>query len=235
MYMVDNVPIETIAEMTGYAAGKAILAVKDKFGLPARTRQYLFNSLARQMFTDEQEQILLGSLLGDGCIMDRSSRNPIYTETHSIHQLEYISWKQTKLYPFITRVSIGHKNTQAQIRSVALPQLKFYRGVFYPDGNKLVPVEALDWLDDIAVAVWYMDDGSMHRESGLIRLATCAFNLRTVGMLQGWLAAKYKILSYVRVDKGIYPIISIQRESNDRFLKLVEPYVIPSMRYKLGQ
>jgi recombination protein RecA len=234
-YMIDGHSMEEVAEIIGYDNENSISKLRTSFGLPARSKQYLFNPLARQFFTDEQEQILLGGLLGDGCIMDRDSRNPIYVETHSVHQLEYINWKQSKLYPFVTKVRIGHKEEDAYIHSVALPQLKFYRGAFYPAGHKIVPVEALDWMDDLAVAVWYMDDGSLSQPSGQIRLHTCGFNLATVGMLQGWLATKYKVLTTVQMMKGKYPSLCVQKHCNERFFKIVEPYIIPSMRYKLGQ
>lgn len=235
-YMVDQKPLEWIAEQLGYHPD-AISKLRETFGLPARTRQYLFNSAARIMFSDEQEQIILGSLLGDGCVMARDSRNPLYTETHSIHQLEYADWKAKKLYPFITHVGkpyIGHKGTQVIIKSVALPQLEFYRKVFYPNGKKIFPVESLSWLDDLAVAVWYMDDGGISKINQQITLSTCSFNIGTVGMLQGWLATRYKILATIQVRNG-YPFLVIQKASNERFLGIVEPHVIPSMRYKLGQ
>jgi len=234
MYMVDKIPIEEIAEKLGYQP-ESISKLREQFGLPPRTKEWLYNEYAASMFNEEQEQIILGGMLGDGCILSRTSRNPIYTETHSIHQLEYISWKQTKLYPFVKSVSIGHKETQAQIRSVAMPQLRFYRNVFYPDDHKLIPVESLKWLDDLALAVWYMDDGSITQKSSVMRFATCGFNLKTVGMLQGWMATKYDIMSYIYVDKGIYPNLVIQKESNNKLMKIIEPHIIPSMRYKLGQ
>lgn len=235
MYMIDNIPIGQIANELGYAQDETINHVCDKFNIPSRRRNDLYNPLAKQMFTDEQEQIILGGLLGDGCIIQRNSRNCEYKETHSVHQLDYINWKQVKLYPFIQRVTIGHKGQDAFIKSVALPQLGFYRGAFYPADKKIVPVESLQWLDDLAVAVWYMDDGSITKQWRTIRLATCAYNLGNVGMLQGWLATKYGVLSYIRMDRGIYPTIEIQRQSNDKFLSVVEPHIIPSMRYKLGQ
>ena len=235
MYVIQGKHFDEIADTCGYSDPNVIGKVLESVEIHPGIRSDLYNSLSKIMLTDEQEQILLGSILGDGCVLDRTSRNPIYTETHSIHQLDYLNWKQTRLYPFVNKVTIGHKGVDAQIRSVALHQLKYYRKVFYPDDKKIVPVETLEWLDALAIAVWYMDDGSITKESGIIRIATCSFDMRTVGMLQGWFAAKYGILCYVRTDKGKYPTLVIQKESNDKFLKLVEPYIISSMRYKLGQ
>ena len=237
-YMIDQKPLEWIADILGYSPD-AVSKLRETLGMPARTKQYLFNSLAMTMFTEEQEQIIFGGILGDGYIQDRDSRNPIYSETHSVYQLEYLDWKARKLYPFISKTGkpyVGHKGTQAQIKSVALPQLRFYRGVFYRDGkSKIFPVEALEWLDDLAVAVWFMDDGSFSKASGQIKLATCSFNIGTVGMLQGWLATKYKVLCTIQTSNGLYPTLVVQKSSNERFFNLVEPHVIPSMRYKLGQ
>lgn len=233
-YMIDDVPLGEIANRLGYAQDNSIVDVARKFGIPSKRHKYLYNDLYRQMLTDEQEQILLGSMLGDGYIAQRTSRNCEYKETHSIYQLEYIQWKRDKLYPFVDDIRVGHKEKTAQIKSVALPQLGFYRNVFYPNGKKIVPVESLAWLDDLAVAVWYMDDGSISKSQGNVKLCTHGFNLGNVGMLQGWLATKYNIISHIYMDRE-YPFLTIMKESSDKFLQIVEPHIIPSMRYKLRQ
>lgn len=235
MYMVDNIPVAEIADKLGYNNDSAINTLKNKFGLPPRTKEWLYNEYAKSMFTDEQEQIFLGGILGDGYIQARTSRNPLYSETHSIHQLEYISWKQTKLYPFVNKVTVGHKGTEAYIKSVAMPQLRFYRNVFYPQGKKIIPVEAVDWFEALAIAVWYMDDGTITKKEHQIKLATSGFDIRVNGMLQGMLAIKFGVYSYMYVEQGKYPRLVLMKESNNKFLDLVEPYIIPSMRYKLGQ
>lgn len=234
MYMIDDIPLGEIANRLGYVQdGRSITKLARTFGIPSKKHKYLYNDLYRKHFTDRQEQILLGSLLGDGCIMQRTSRNCEYTETHSVYQLEYISWKQRELYPFVKEVKIGHKNTQATIKSVALPQLGFYRGSFYPSDKKIIPVESLEWLDTLALAVWYMDDGSISKR-GIVKFCTHGFNLGNVGMMQGWLMTKYKINSRIHLDRE-YPVLYLRKESNDKFFSLIEPHIIPSMRYKLGQ
>jgi len=233
LYLVEQIPVEHIAARLGYSDGTVIIDICRKFGMPSRRRIDLYVEEAKMMFTPEQEQILLGSILGDGCVLKRSSRNPIWTETHSIHQIDYLSWKQTKMYPFIKDISIGHKGTVVYMKSRALPQLGFYRGVFYPKDKKIIPVEALEWIDDLAVAVWYMDDGGISKEEQQVKIATCGFDTRTNGMLQGWLAEKYKIHFEVRWHRN-YPSLVLQKGSNKKFFSIIEPYIVPSMRYKLG-
>lgn len=231
MYLIDRMPLAAIAEAIGKSPSYAD-QLRRRFGLPSKQRADLYHPAASQMFSAEQEQILLGSLLGDGCIVSRTSRNPVYKETHSIHQLAYIEWKASKLKPFVKDVRIGHKGTQAYITSVALPQLKFYYNVFYHK-KKRIPVEALHWLDDLAVAVWYMDDGSISRNSKQVRIATHGFGLAETRMLQGWMAAKYGIDFYV-YESGGYPVMTLQKRHNSQFLNLVGPHIVSSMRYKLG-
>ena len=241
LYMIEQLPTDYIAERLGYSDGSVVLNTCRKFGIPSRKRADLYTQEALTMFNPEQEQILLGSILGDGCIMNRDSRNPIYTEMHSIHQIDYLSWKQTRLYPFMKDLEIGHKEVTVAMRSRALPQLGFYRGVFYPDGKKVVPVETLNWIDDLAIAVWFMDDGTHSKKEMQFSIATCSFDIRTNGMLQGWLASKYGIYFTVSVRtcknyKGArYPYLVLQKESNKKFLEIIEPHIVPSMRYKIGQ
>ena len=241
MYMVDQLPCDHIAARLGYADENTVQDTRKKFGMPARKRADLYTKEALLMFNDEQEQILLGSVLGDGCIMSRTSRNPIYTECHSIHQMEYLSWKQKRMYPFMRDLEIGHKGTAVMMRSRALPQLGFYRNVFYPNNKKIVPVEILEWLDDLALAVWFMDDGTVSQRDTMFSIATCSFDARTNGMLQGWLATKYKLWFTVSWAKGggynkdgLYPYLRLQKECSRRFIEIIEPHIVPSMRYKLG-
>jgi len=242
MYMIDHIPLDYIAERLGYSNSTVVRDVCKKFGIPPRKRADLYTKEALLMFNPQQEQILLGSILGDGCIMDRDSRNPIYTESHSIHQMEYLSWKQTKMFPFMKGLEIGHKQVSVMMRSRALPQLGFYRGVFYPAGKKIIPVESLHWFDDLALAVWFMDDGTHSKHECQYSIATCGFDVRTNGMLQGWLAEKYDLYFHVSFNKGDgkyegrrYPYLVLQKGCNKKFLETIEPHIIPCMRYKLGQ
>jgi recombination protein RecA len=240
LYMVEHLPVDHIAERLGYSDDTVVESIRRKFGCPARRRADLYTKEALMMFSPEQEQILLGSILGDGCIMNRDSRNPIYTESHSIHQIDYLSWKQTRMYPFMKELEIGHKQVSVMMRSRALPQLGFYRGVYYPDDKKVIPVETLEWMDDLAVAVWFMDDGTCSKGQNQFRFSTCGFDMRTNGMLQGWFAAKYGLYFYVvsmfNKDYGKpYLNLVLQAQCNKRFVEIIEPHIVPSMRYKLGK
>jgi len=241
LYMIDQLPLSHVAAQLGYTNEDSLTKVRKSFGIPARKRADLYTKEALMMFAPEQEQILLGSILGDGCVMNRTSRNPIFSESHSIHQMEYLDWKQRRMYPFMKDLEVGHKGTTVMMRSRALPQLGFYRNVFYPGGKKTIPVESLAWFDDIALAVWYMDDGTISKYEKQISIATCSFSGVVNGMLQGWLAEKYGLWftvswrgSHTYAKGKKYPHLALQKGCNKRFLDIVEPHMVPSMRYKLG-
>lgn len=236
-WMVDELSPSQVAGLAGYSDEAVIYKALKGYGIPIERRSGRRNPLYATMLTDDQEQILLGSMLGDGCIRSNGEgRAPYYVETHSIRQLGYLEWKAGMLSPFIKNVSkpyVGHKGTQAYIKSGNLPQLGFYRSLFYVDDKKSVPIEALEWMKPISLAVWYMDDGSMSRSSGQISLATCAFDALTAGRLQGWLLGKFEVKFSVVFDRE-QPKLVLQKADNDRFLELVSPYIISPMRYKLG-
>jgi recombination protein RecA len=232
--MIEKKPVADIAYEMGYMSDDVMYKVLHQYGIPTERRTGRLNPLYKEFFTDRQEQILLGGILGDGCVLAREQRHPKYTETHSVHQLEYLDWKAKEFYPFITKVQIGHQAVQGQIVSCGLPQLHFYRNLFYPEDHKVIPVECLNWLDELALAVWYMDDGSFTKTSGQVRIATCSFKVHEISMIQGWLMGKYGILSYIHINRN-YPVLCIATNHNDKFFGLIEPHLIPSMRYKLGQ
>jgi hypothetical protein len=240
MYMIDQIPVAFIAERLGYSDDTVLDKVRRSFGCPTRRRANLYTKEALLMFSPEQEQILIGSILGDGCIVNRENRNPIYSESHSIHQIDYLSWKQTRMYPFMRELEVGHKQVSVMMRSRALPQLGFYRGVYYPNDKKVVPVETLEWMDDLALAVWFMDDGHCSKGENIFGIASCSFDTRTNGMLQGWLASKYGLYFHVspmfskQAGKS-YNNLILQKQCNKRFVEIIESHIVPSMRYKLGR
>ena len=186
-------------------------------------------------------QILLGGLLGDGSLkIQKRYRNARYQIRHSITQKEYIEWKHRLL------------------KEVALPKLQIQK----PDGfsiaekislftkahkelttihsavcknNKLVVERSwLDALDELALLVWWLDDGSLvaGRRQGCF--CTDGFPLETVELLQGYLADVWKINAKIstrddtkikgRKQKAYYRLYLSNSELRKLF-DLIMPYL----------
>jgi hypothetical protein len=86
-------------------------------------------------------------------------------------------------------------------------------------------------LDPLAIAVWFMDDGS---KCGKNYYLNCQrFDLLSQKRLIEMLKRQHGILVSLDRDKEYYRI-RIKRQSQEKFRRLVEKYLIPLMKYKLG-
>jgi hypothetical protein len=79
-----------------------------------------------------------------------------------------------------------------------------------------------------------MDDGTYHKDRG-IRFCTNSFTLKEVNLLGELLFQKFNLLYSVHKTGyqdqfGLY----IKKDSLPVFIKLVLPYMHPTMYYKLG-
>ena len=101
---------------------------------------------------------------------------------------------------------------------------------FYRDGKKRVPPTLR--IDPIMLAVWFMDDGSKSRDRD-IYLNTQQFRTEDQERCRRILLADFGIESRMNRDKQYWRLRLI-KSSLPVLWKLITPYVIPVMRYKLG-
>lgn len=122
---------------------------------------------------NEQLQVLLTGKFGDGClVVPRSENSNSYYSTNCIHK-EYLEFKQKLLGDLansinyvehngfaqkpIYRMSTSAKSSITQIRNMSVE-------------------EALSYMDDLGIALWFYDDGSMHKTKLFYNLNTQAFS-----------------------------------------------------------
>lgn len=179
---------------------------------------------------NKEQQILFGSLLGDGCIYIVNKKYFCYSEGHSLKQKEYLLWKNKTLnYNFYEE----EKRQKVNIKKISM-NFKCIYNLFYPNGIKIVNKKILDKIELLGLAVWYMDDGYYNYQNKAIDLYTCSFGLKENLLIRKWLKDKFNINSKVKIKKRKYYYINISSKDGKLFIKLVKPYVIYSMNYKLG-
>jgi len=88
------------------------------------------------------------------------------------------------------------------------------------------------WLTPIALAVWYMDDGSIksHVHRALI-LNTQSYRVEELKVLQKALLDRYGIQTIQRKQPEGHQLY-ILSETAYLFVGLIWPHILPSMRYK---
>lgn len=189
----------------------------------------------------------LGSVAGDGCLGVPSDRpNSVYLSfTHSAEQRDYLVYKIDRI-----NEELGTKGNVSKPRSiydkrtgkynmscysmVVNPALKELYSLFYFEGEKRFTSKVLSLLGLEALAVFWMDDGSVGTTTsavnkGILNLYRPLDEARLVSDwiydLTGVEAKPYRDgdLYRVRISRGLMP----------KFLTKIRPYVHTSMRKKV--
>jgi len=204
------------------------------------------------MLTPIQRQMIIGTMLGDGCI-DKGNKNPALVVSHSIKQEALINLKTKILGNLMLsrRVSKQRKGSYSDtpiiiIRSKYDPVFKEFLDKFYDSNNNYkLSEDILDELGPISLAFWYMDDGSKQVRNSkpkkftttkgstpIVQLSTHAFSQEDVKLLIQKLK-KLGLTAYcVKTKKNQY-FITLNANSSRIFYSMIAPYVVPELAYKL--
>lgn len=214
--------------------------------IPREAKRITYSSeiraLKKKSFSKEQLSIVQGALLGDGCLHTAwagTSKNYRFAKTHSVKQREYVNWTYAKLKPFILTPPALYEPVQSlKLRTISHPELTQLRSIFYPNGKKILPNNiALIMQDSLALAVWFMDDGNAIVRKGNVvgyHINTQSFSLEENEQIKHSFFQLYGIKSTIEKNKQWYRLGIWQKQSRLLFVKIIEPYIIPSMWYKLG-
>jgi hypothetical protein len=179
--------------------------------------------------SEVQHSIVVGTLLGDGAM--RCKTNALLEINHSSQQSSYVQWKYLHLADLVrTPPRTRHGNggrIACRFVTRSLPALTPYYRLFYESGRKRVPdVE----LTPLALAVWFMDDGCRSRNA--VYLNTQQFDIAGQRKLLVMLGRQWQIAGSLNRDK-CYRRIRVTVDGTKRLAELIEPYVLPELRYKL--
>jgi recombination protein RecA len=195
----------------------------------------------------QQEQLILGSLMGDGCLSpNRSGRSGTrFRMGHGAKQEAYLDWKVSLLG------NIGCSRTTNAKGAVfadfaPLPELaEVHDAVYFGDGKKHLSWDYLKELTPFALAIWYMDDGSLTiRSKGAqerTRGGTGRIEICVEAMSPG---SRERLVQYLRDTHGLdvrlrasgarhVQVLQFTTAASGKFQELVGRYVHPSMDYKL--
>jgi recombination protein RecA len=197
--------------------------------------------------SDQQMQVVLGSLMGDGNLSPnrRGRSGTRFRLGHGARQAAYLDWKVSLLG------NIGCSRTSNAKGAVfadftPLPELaELHEAVYFGDGKKHLSWDYLKELTPLALAIWYMDDGSFivrskgvqeRTQGGTGRIEVCV-----EAMSPG---SRERLAQYLRDTHGLdvklhasgaaqKAVLRFTTSASERFQKLVAPFVHPSMQYKL--
>jgi recombination protein RecA len=182
--------------------------------------------------SDHQLEILVGCILGDGCIC---SKGKILIAQGS-KQTPYLNWKYKKLASLaygakpakVSRFDERTGKIYSQSRFWLRQYFRLWRKVFYPQGKKIFPETFAKYITPLSIAIWYMDDGN-YSEGRNVKIATEGFDLESREKLRSLLLRKFNIKSTLHKNGKL----RISNESLTRFFDLVSPFIHSSMKYKI--
>ncbi len=191
--------------------------------------------------TDLQRDILVGLLLGDACL-ETQNRGRTYRLKieHSDTQAPYVQhlygcFKEWVLQEPKIKVQMikGKAYQKLWFTTVSHAAFRFYAQQFYRNGKKVVPKLIKRLLTERGLAYWFMDDGSIKsKQSKAVIFNTQGFDKPDVTRLVKVLREKFSLEAKPRRQRERQQIY-ISGRSYERFRALVEPYLVPEMRYKL--
>lgn len=182
--------------------------------------------------SDYQMEIIIGSILGDAYI---HKLGKIQFE-NSINQYEYLLWKYDNLKnlaygepSFVTRFDKRYLKYNKSSRFWLRQYFRSLRQDFYPNGKKVFSEKYSKYFNELALAVWYMDDGNLY-DRKVIKISSDGFDYESKSKLVDILSTKFKILSSIQNKSGK---IRISNKSVKRFIEIVRPFIHSSMAYKI--
>jgi len=194
----------------------------------------------RILLTEHQKAIIVGCILGDAGLYDNWSKtNYRFQVRQCLKQTAYVEWKYQALAPLVLTPPQYYERTKSMwFRTISHPELTQLHTVFYRDRKKIIPENISDYLaDPITIAVWFMDDGNAIRHNNMLRgyhLNTQSFTQKENERLAEWFKSNYGIKCSIEQNHGKPRLAIWQRASREAFAALIEGYLLPSMKYKLG-
>ena len=235
-----------------------ITFLREFYGIKRKGATFQRRLTEEQPLSDEAKSILVGSILGDGHI------HPLgyWSEKHCIEQADYLRWKAS----FVP--SITTEKSFVEYKAYDKRYKKFYRGLsfrtrahsyLYELGGlfycgekqsriKVIPENIADLLDEQALAVWFMDDGSTDwgyrngvkqapHQQPVCTIHTESFAWSYVKRLCDCLQTKFGLVCkpHPKDRKAVkYKwVIRFDSDSSSRMISMLRRFSVPCLAYKL--
>lgn len=202
------------------------------------------------MKSSELKGYLTGLILGDGTIDKGVTKRAFRIKSINHDFIANINDNLRKNTNFDIRVRYFqatkrdgvNRQSYSELYIKAHPYFNKKYNHFYNDyRQRRITTESLSWLNLRGLAAWYMSDGyvvHVGKKSGVIKdrrveLSTDRYRKEDVIKIQKHLEDEYGFVTrLVHRGKGVYRL-RMSLLSAQHFFVMIEPYVVPSMRYKL--
>jgi hypothetical protein len=194
------------------------------------------------VLTQRCRDVIVGTVIGDACL-ERNWKNVRLRIDHGEAQRSLVEWKfeqfsllnpsspkRVEVFDMRTNKTYIHYRFLTKTTEI----LNEYFELFYEDGKtKRIPNTIKQILTSpLAIAVWYMDDGSRRNDCRSGYFNTQGFSLEEVNFLRECLLRNFDLKTKVHFAAK-RPRIYIAQKQFEKFCDLIRPFVIPDLQYKL--
>jgi intein/homing endonuclease len=205
--------------------------------------------------SDDQRQVLIGGILGDGSFSNRYSKllnryvASEFTFTQSSIHKDFMDWivrNLKNLDPAVfgivrkSRVNESKLNGTTTLRTKKCVGFDDIYRAGYRGGKKYITRELLDMLTPFGLAVWIMGDGSFAWSSGAYRkdkyrqpprlksiICTDSFSRKECEIIKQWLFEKYGIKSRIGCPPSTNKCrIIMERRATDKLREVIKEYLV---------
>ncbi len=185
-------------------------------------------TMVQHYLSPVQEQVAIGSLLGDGSFRKASDFNTSLRIGHGAKQDAYCRWKQSLFEGLIGSQGQNSRGGHS-FDTIPMYELTALFEENYDQRGKHPSQALIDRLTPLSAAIWYMDDGTFDSERQNRCSISCpAFPLDKQQALVAWFQQQgiaATLDGRGRINFGV--------AATPKFHELIAPFVHPSMEYKL--
>lgn len=178
-------------------------------------------------FSDDQWQIVLGSVIGDGSVRC-SKYNTSLRISHGPAQRGYSDWKAHAL-------AIPDPREEFSVSSRSLDEFRSLAGLKRAGAEaRTLPTSLVDSIDARGVAIWYMDDGSLSGCSEKWGAGKASISVKSLDVgSRNALADRVHALGGGRAHVSDRGTMIWSGENARLFFNMVSPFVMDEMSHKL--
>ncbi len=228
-----------------------ITQLREYFGIKRLGPKYINRKKTEKTLTHRQKMIVYGGLLGDASKMSAAS----IKMKQSTKQKEYLMWKYEELKEHVSPKSLQESSSYDDRYKKEYHAIRFYTFAnteieeiiqkFYGENGKWVSDDVLDHLDELGLAVWFMDDGVTdwhHRGHGKTsgqrpdcKLCTDSFSSGDCERIVLWFEEVWGLYTIPTAVWGRpqHTRIRFNTDNTEKFFALIKPFIVPSMFYKV--
>ena len=195
--------------------------------------------------SERQKEILRGLMLGDGHLESpyRPEIARLQIEYSSLHK-EYTDWLYKEFQEWVltqpkikNQIVKGKRYKKYYFNTLGHKEIAEVWKKWYWHKKKILARDEVKKITPLGLAIWFMDDGSIKsKRHKSFFLNVQDFTRKEVRFLQELLKKKFGIESSTKLVKRVNTgfQIYISKDSAEKFKKIIEPYVLDAMRYKLN-